>query len=113
MACLMLLGGCEKQAPEQVNATAAAPEVDYQARVAALLPGQREEVLFHAIRDAGRGCPNVESAAPHAAIKGAPAWAVKCDNGLEWIVVIGTTGMAVVTSEAELKANGVAADAPH
>jgi hypothetical protein len=110
IVCLIWLAGCDSQPPTPDNAAAPAPQENYQERVAALPPGQREEVLHRAIIDAGRKCPEVEAVDPHAPIKGATAWKVQCDNRLDWIVVIGETGTAVVTSEEELRLNGVAAD---
>jgi hypothetical protein len=108
--CLVLLGGCGNPAPEEANANnaaTAAPQDDSQARMAALTPGQREEVLFQAIKDAGRDCPNVERTVQQAPVKDAPAWKITCTNKREWIVIVGKSGVAVVTSEAELRANGL------
>ena len=105
-ACLLLLGACDNQAAEQ-ESTAPAQEENYQARMAALSPGQREMVLLNAIHEGGRDCDDAKTTTELAPIKGSPTWRITCDNGQKWIVIVGASGVAVVTTERELKANGV------
>ena len=110
IACLLLLAGCNKPAAEENKAAApeqAAPEENYQARVAALPQDARNDAFSRAVRDAGRPCAIVKSSAPVAPINGAPAWQADCDNGTKWVIVVGKSGLAVVTDEAELRANGL------
>ena len=106
IAGLLLLGACNNQPAEEDN-TAAAQQENYQAQMAALTPGQREMVLLKAIHEGGRDCPNAETTVELAPIKNSPTWQVTCDNRQKWIVIVGASGVAVVTTERELRANGV------
>jgi hypothetical protein len=67
----------------------------------------RNDAFSRAVRDAGRPCAIINSSRPVAPIKGAPTWRADCDNGTRWVIVVGKSGLAVVTDEAELRANGL------
>ena len=78
-------------------ANAAAPDNGYIKRMAALNEGERNGVLFRAIRDAGRTCQGVVRSQPADAEQGRPAWLATCDDQGEWLVAIGGDGTATVT----------------
>lgn len=105
-AGLLLLGACNNQPAAEEN-TASAPEENYTARMAALTPGQREMVLLNAIHEGGRDCPDADSTVELAPIKNSPAWRVTCNNRRSYVVIVGSSGVAVVTTDRELQANGV------
>lgn len=91
------LGGCTDPAPQRDPAPR--PTADAAAQVAALPAGQRNAVLFRAIRDAGRDCQRVDSA--EAAPTVAPgAWIATCDNGGQWLVTLGADGTATIAGGA-------------
>ncbi len=109
-ALVLTLGACggdeEAAAPQQNNAAATETAEQYNQRIQSLGEGQRNAVFIRAIRDAGRDCQHVQSSAPAPDVAGAPAWTATCDNGAEWIVILGDAGMATVTNEQELAAVG-------
>lgn len=99
--------GTNTAAANAANAAAAAPQVDYLARIRAMPQGQRTAVFLRAIRDAGRPCQEVteltEVTPPEAAGTGGPAtWSARCDDGGRWVVAIAPDGTATVTDQAQL-----------
>lgn len=109
LACSLLVG-CNQQPKEESKTVApaqAAQQENYQAQVAALPDDARNDAFSRAVRAAGRRCTIVKSSVQVAPINGAPTWQATCDNGTRWMIVIGKSGLAVVTDKAELRANGL------
>lgn len=103
---LCALGGCDGGAPRAPKATAASPG-GYVTRVRALNDGQRNGVLFRAIRDAGRTCQGVtRSEAAGAGAEGGQAspaaWVATCEDGTPWVVALADDGTATVANAREL-----------
>lgn len=79
------------------NAAAAAREQREQtAAIAALPEGQRNAVLFRAIRDAGQACQQVTASAAETTTRGQQAWLATCDDKGQWLVIPGAGGVATV-----------------
>lgn len=106
LAITLATAGCGPAATEQEQTGITVPAGDEQARLEAMPEAQRDAVFLRAIRDAGRDCQNVEQSTSQGEISGAPAWTATCDNGSQWVIVIGRDGIAQVTNAAELKAAG-------
>ena len=95
-AALSLLAACSDEAPRATAATPAA-RGDYVARVRALPEGQRNGVLFRAIRDAGRDCQGVTESATAGEADGPAAWLATCEGGGQWLVALADDGTATIT----------------
>lgn len=96
----VLLAACGQPAPQQTNTASPAPkETGYIARVQALPPGQREGVLFRAIRSSGgQSCQEIKQVEPlPTPPSGQPAWRVTCLDGGQWRVALTDDGTALVT----------------
>ena len=78
------------------------PDNGYSARMAALNEGERNAVLFRAIRDAGRDCQGVARSQTVDPVQGKPAWLASCEDDGQWLVVMGNDGIATVTNAREL-----------
>lgn len=100
---LPLLAACDSGAATNTAApAAAAPQEDYVARVRALPEGQRNGVLFRAIRDGGRECQGVTRSEAAAEA----AWVATCDDGGQWVVALARDGTATVTNAREMAGRG-------
>jgi hypothetical protein len=108
--CLALtLAGCGQPAPQQNTAAAAPakPEIDYLARINALAPKQRDVVFYRALDDAGSDCQSVSGSEPRAPVAGRPAWAVHCEDGRDWVVILQESGLLqIATNDVDGKAAG-------
>jgi len=70
---------------------------EFQSRVAALAPGERNAVFIRAIRDAGKDCQGVtESQRRNDAAGGEPLYVAKCTDGASYGVLLGRDGTAQV-----------------
>lgn len=104
----LALAGCGKKADEAGDnitvsagptpAPAASRPLDYTAKVRALPDGQRNGVLFRAIRDANQACQGIKSARDVSQPGSASAWLATCDDGGQWVVTMDSQGTATVTS---------------
>ena len=103
-AALLLLAACDKGAPERTVRDIEVPEGNYQERLVSMPEGERNAVFIRAIRDAGRDCQQVTSSALQGERGGQPLWTARCNDGGEWIILIGRGGIAQVANAAELKA---------
>lgn len=97
-ALVLLATACGQPAPPPAPKPKPT-ESGYIARVQALPPGQRDGVLFRAIRaSGGQACQEikqVETAPPVRA--GQPHWRVTCIDGSQWSVSLADDGTALVT----------------
>jgi hypothetical protein len=101
LAILLPLAACGtggSEAPTNITV----PDNGYSARMASLNEGERNGVLFRAIRDAGRSCQGVTRSQSIDPVEGKPAWVATCDDGTPWLVVMGNDGIATVTNAREL-----------
>ena len=100
-AALLPLAACGQSGTTATN-NITVPENGYTERMAALTEGERNGVLFRAIRDGGRDCQGVTRSQSIDPVQGQPAWVATCDNGGEWLVVLNNDGIATVTNAREL-----------
>jgi hypothetical protein len=107
LAVLLVLGGCERGAPEEGTTKIQVPEGDYQARLQAMPEGQRNAVFIRALRDAGRDCQGVVSSAFQGEFRGRPTWTARCDDGVGWVILIGKAGIAEVVNLVEAERAGL------
>ena len=93
-------GGTEANKATPVNEAAnqAAPKTpsDAQTKVQALPEGQRNGVLFRAIRDARQECQRVESSEAISTSNNTPVYMATCQDGAVFAVAIGDDGTASV-----------------
>jgi hypothetical protein len=97
LAILVPLAACG-QGGSQAPTNTVVPENGYSARMASMNEGERNGVLFRAIRDAGQACQGVTRSQAIDPVQGKPAWVATCDDGTPWLVVIGNDGIAAVTN---------------
>ncbi|MEH3100383.1 hypothetical protein [Sphingomonas adhaesiva] len=100
LAAFLPLAACGGAGSDAANNAAAAEDTQGNAiaRIGTLNEGERNAVLFRAIRDANRDCQGVIRSAASDPVQGKPAWIATCDNGGEWLVAIGADGTALVTN---------------
>ncbi|MDB5697957.1 MAG: hypothetical protein JWN69_761, partial [Alphaproteobacteria bacterium] len=108
-AAVLLLGGCGRGGPQAQQAQGSAPQApdaqrDFQARLAAMPEGERNAVFIRAVRDAGSDCQHVGSSTYQGISAGAPTWVATCDDGNNWVVMIGSNGSAQVIKGSEIEA---------
>ncbi len=101
--------GCNRKAPEQHATQVQVPESDYQVRLLDMPEGGRNAVLHRALQDAGRDCQNVDSSAFKGMMKGSPTWLAHCHDGSDWVIIIGSSGIAEVASRQEALQAGMLA----
>lgn len=103
MLGLVACGSRDAGAGERGNAQAAntntadEPGDNYVATVDALPEGQRNGVLFRAIRDAGQDCQSITGTRRIDDQPGVSGWAVVCDGRTGWAVALKPDGTAVVS----------------
>jgi hypothetical protein len=99
LALLLPLAACGGEAPAPAPSPTASAG-GYIAQVKALPEGQQRGVLFRAIRDGAKACPELSSfeAAPDQ--DGKPVWNAVCSDGGRWRVVLSDDGTALVTGAA-------------
>jgi hypothetical protein len=90
------LAACGGGGAAPTNDTEASNAGDTVARITAMNEGERNAVLFRAIRDAQRDCQRVERSTAAPAVAGKPAWVATCDDNSHWLVAIGNDGIAAV-----------------
>lgn len=107
-------GGAEQEAPAAQGNAAGAPTANivvpagnYEEQLRTMPEASRNATFIRAIRDAGRECQGVTASAARAPIQGAPAWTATCQDGRQWIILLGNDGVVQVTHEEELRAGGV------
>lgn len=114
-AALLALAACGDRDDDARNAAAdtAAPGQNYQAEIQGMEEGQRNAVFIRAIRDADleRTCQGVETSSYAGETEGVPTWVARCNDGVEWLVMIGENGTAQVISREEAAAAGIQAGA--
>lgn len=104
IAAIALLAACESGEPEQDVRDINVAGGDYPQRIGTMPEGERNAVFIRAIRDAGRDCQHVQTSARQPDRNGQPVWTATCDDGGNWVIVIGEDGIAQVASFAELEA---------
>lgn len=78
-------------------------------KVRDLPEGQRNGVLFRAIRDSGstgQSCQAVTAMSEIEPVNGNPAWRAVCDNNAQWTIVFTADGTATVTGPSPLRKQG-------
>lgn len=96
LAGLAACSGAGEQPSKAPDNGADEPGENYVATVAALPEGQRNGVLFRAIRDSGNDCQSVTGARRIDDQPGVSGWAVVCDGRSAWAVALKPDGTAVV-----------------
>jgi hypothetical protein len=95
----LALYGCDAAKKDAVPPVQ--PETDmtsYAEKVIALPKGQREAVLFRAIRDAGLPCQEITNVEQIQPIGGNPTWRAQCDGSDSHLIQIMPNGIANVVS---------------
>lgn len=103
VALLLMLGACGGNGTENVT-DIEVPEGNYVERLRTMEPELRDATFLRAIRDAGRDCQGVTASSYQGETSGAPTWTATCDDGVQWIIVLGADGIAQVVNAAELQA---------
>jgi len=98
----LLLGACDRPAPQNDTAPAPVAEGNYLDRIAALPNGQRDMVFMRAIQDSNIPCQHVTGSAGHAKVRGRPAWVAHCVEGLDWILILEPGGMIHVVNPGQI-----------
>lgn len=105
LAGLALLTACDNQSSQPVapaDPAAAKADAALIARITALPEGQRDIVLFRAIRDAQQECQGIAASRRIDDQKGRPAWSAQCDRGGKYLLVLNPDGQMIVTAGAAL-----------
>ena len=111
-AILIGLAGCGGEPAQEAETNITVPEGDTVQRLRDMPEGQRNGVFIRAIRDAGRDCQHVDASSEFGEVNGSPAWTARCEDGTQWVVMIGRDGIATVANRAELEAaSGIAPSA--
>lgn len=106
MAAALPLAACGSHTETAANNSAAAAPGNVMsadtlgARVRDLPAGQRQGVLFRAIRDAGpsgAGCQSITAMEEAAPTNGNPTWKAVCDGTTQWTIVLTADQSASVT----------------
>jgi len=102
-ALMLMLAACggEREAEPNVSndaapASNASSGTDAQEKVVSLPEGQRNGVLFRAIRDARQPCQNVESSTRSETSNNVPVYVATCEDGATFAVAIADDGTATV-----------------
>jgi hypothetical protein len=95
-ALLLVLSACDGSEREPQAKPAAAPEVDYKARIDRLSAAQRDALFLRAVRDAGHDCQQVVGSAFSGEHFGMPGWVARCGNGADWLIMLSKGGRALV-----------------
>lgn len=107
---VLAAGACGPLAPsdrsEVDNAAAAVPavaETDYQQRLRTMADGQRDAVFIRALRDAGIPCQGVEESSYLGTNQGNASWTASCDDRSQWLITVGSGGVAQIMSLSDAK----------
>lgn len=92
---LVACGQTDTPAPHATPTPTAADHV-LMNRIAEMAPGQRDALLFRAIRDARQECQGIEASARIDDVDGRPAWSAQCDNGARFLLVLNPNETFVV-----------------
>jgi len=106
LSFLVPLAACGGTAPADNQAAAAAPSVDYAARIAALTDTQRNGVFLRAIRDAGQECQGVTTSAAAPPTGDKPAWTATCTDGKPWLLMLEAGGVMTVVDPVTVRGAG-------
>jgi hypothetical protein len=87
----LLLAGCEDGAPER-NVTTVVAANPLSDQLKALSEPSRNLGLYRAIRDNGRRCKRVDSAAYQQQYKTMAMWTARCSDSGDWAVYIAPNG---------------------
>ena len=98
---LLTTAGCDQEPARSEARGASAPSENYQAKIDALSPAQRDAVMLRAIRDAKQDCQAVVGTAAAGEQFGMPGWVARCSNGSDWMVMIRPDGTALVARREE------------
>ena len=98
---LLALGGCDGGSPPAPAPTKQPAANAYKARIEALPAAQRDAVFLRAVRDAGHDCQGVIGSAYNGEHFGMPAWAARCRDGRDWLIMLGRDGRAHVARREE------------
>jgi len=100
MLMLAACGGEREAEPDAGNGAASAANAsggsNAQQQVVNLPEGQRNGVLFRAIRDARQPCQNVESSTRSETSNNVPVYVATCEDGSTFAVAIADDGTATV-----------------
>jgi hypothetical protein len=100
-ALLLALGGCDSGSPPAPAPTVQPAQNVYKARIDALPDARRDAVFLRAVRDAGHDCQEVIGSAYNGEQFGMPAWAGRCRDGADWLIMLGRDGRALVARREE------------
>jgi len=92
-------GGGEATEPKPIEVA----EGGFRERIEALPQEQRDAVFLRAVRDAGHECQTVSGSAYNGIHFGMPSWAARCENGKDWLIMLGKGGRAHVAAREEAK----------
>lgn len=102
----LLLAGCEDGAPEQ-NVTKVVAANPLSDQLKTLSAPMRNLGVYRAIRDNGRRCKRVESAAYQEQYKSMAMWTARCTDSGDWAVYIGPSGDVQVSACGDAKTLGL------
>ena len=100
-AALFAAAACDRDAEPRKAKTIIVPEGGYKQRIDALAAGQRDALFLRAIRDAGQQCQQVVGSAYNGVHFGMPSWAARCEDGADWLIMLGKGGNAHVARREE------------
>lgn len=104
LAALTACGGGRTDTANEAAAARPTPQNNAQAAVLALPEGQRNGVLFRAIRDANLQCQNVtRSTLAQQSTEQLPVFVATCDNGVDHPISITADGTAVIQSPGQAR----------
>lgn len=96
---VLALGGCHASKKDATESRKLQPKtINYAETVLALPKGQREAVLFRAVRDAGLSCQFITKVEQIKAIRGNLTWRAQCDGKTSHLIQIMPNGVANVVS---------------
>lgn len=111
-AAALAAGACGPLAPGETSSAdnaavpvseSAAAETDYQQRLRALPPGQREAVFIRALRDAGIPCQGVQTSNYLGTNLGNASWTASCEDDSQWLITVGAGEVAQIMSISDAK----------
>lgn len=104
LALALALAACGDGAADRNTTNIQVPEGDYQQQLQTMSDVERNGVFFRAIRDAGRDCSDIQGSTPGGELQGRPTWTARCNNGVDWLIIVGRDGFVQVVSREEAEA---------
>ena len=106
IAAMLLVAGCDVAGDGSDTASRSVTEAFYKARIDALGDGRRNALMLRAVRDAGQDCQGVAGSAYNGEHFGRPSWAVRCNDGRDWLIMLEKDGRALVARREERRGPG-------